>query len=101
MKNKKRLICLGIALLICTYLFIVVSFYSLERNENGEIKFFQLWGIFTVGAVLLSLAESMFLKAMIVPKWLRIIIYWQWIQVPVVLVITFLYAVTQENVLWV
>ncbi len=83
MRNKKYII-LGIVFLIVTIIFCNVQFFFFRHNFVNGINISWALKMVLVAFTLLGISEAFFIKSRIVPKWLRIIVYLQWIQVPIV-----------------
>lgn len=90
MKNK-RYIVLGVAFLVSAILFSNLQFVFGRENYIESINVNWALKIVSITFTLLGISEFFFIKSRIVPKWLRIIIYWQWIQVPIIIIPTWLY----------
>lgn len=86
MKNKKTYIAFGLILLIIAFfvpqvgLFVVKSSHGVFSVEDLSLY------VISVAVLFLGFSEKFFIKSGIVPKWLRYIIYWQWISVPIILI---------------
>lgn len=88
MKNKKKYIGIGIFLLIIAFIWSVVNDPS-SKIETIDIAIkIRIVINISITFTILGIAERFFIKSGIVPKWIRYIIYWQWIVVPIVLIIT-------------
>ena len=90
---KKKYIRIGIILLVIIVVFSLLSYLPIiPLYIKGESlnPFFTL-GFISIIFTLLGISESSFIKAEIVPKWLRILIYFQWIFVPLIIVPTLIH----------
>lgn len=88
MKNRKFIV-LGIVFFISAVLFSNFHFFTMDRFVDGIDYVWALKNV-SIAFLLLSISELFFIKANVVPKLLRIFIYFQWIMVPVVIIMTLL-----------
>lgn len=88
--EKKKYIRMGIILLVFVFSFALLSYIPVIqlRIKGEEINPIIAFGFVLVGFTLTGIAEGFFIKAEIVPKWLKSIIYCQWFLVPVVMIST-------------
>ena len=86
MKNRKFIV-LGIVFFVSAVLFSNFLFFTMDRFVDGIDYVWALKNV-SIAFLLLSISELFFIKASVVPKLLRIFIYFQWIMVPVVIIMT-------------
>ena len=90
---KKKYIRIGIVLLVivaaCSLLSYIpiIPLYIKGESLNPFLTLGFVSSIFT----LLGISESLFIKAGVVSKWLRIFIYFQWVFVPMIIVPTLIH----------
>lgn len=96
MKNRKYII-LGIIFFVITIIFCNIQFFYLRENFANGLNVSWALKMVLVAFTLLGISELFFIKAKVVPKLLRIIIYWQWIQVPVVIILCLISLTNHTN----
>jgi len=90
MKNKKKDIIIGIVLILLP---LVVNFASssyIYRLPAEEIAYYAL-PVVVFGFTCLGIAEAMFIRAKIVPKFLEYFFYFQWIVAGMVMLVMLIY----------
>lgn len=96
MKDKKIYIRMGIFFFICFYAVgIIAMYFEIRYNLT---KYIEVLSFASVGSLFLFISEAFFLKAKVVPKLLKIFIYWQWIQVPIVLISMWIYTLCNPGI---
>ena len=85
--KKRKLIFLGIIFFIIAILFSNFQFFTIDSFVDG-IDYAWALKMVSISFLLLSISELFFIKANVVPKLLRMLIYFQWIIVPIVIIIT-------------
>lgn len=88
MKNKKKYIVIGIILLILAFTWSIVNDPSNIIETAGMTIKIRIIINIAITFMIIGIAERFFIKSGIVPKWIRYIIYWQWVVVPIVLIIS-------------
>ena len=88
MKSKKTYIVVGIILLIIAFAWSVVNDPSNIIETAGMAVKIRIIINIAITFTIIGIAERFFIKSGIVPKWIRFIIYWQWVVVPIVLIIS-------------
>jgi hypothetical protein len=82
--SKRKFILLGVIFILIAalcYGYIIYECTQINDNQlllDNQNKLMLLLAIACVFATFLGLAESMFILAKIVPKWLRLLFYFQW-----------------------
>ena len=76
MTSKRVHIVLGVLLILAAVFFFELTMALVSRHCQELIPYISICAFFS--AILFCLAEFMFIRAKIVPKVLRIIIYVQW-----------------------
>lgn len=90
---KKKYIRRGMILLVIVVVCSLLSYVPIiPLYIKGEsLNPFLALGFASTIFTLLGISESLFIKAGIVPKWLRILIYFQWVFVPIIIVPTLIH----------